>query len=191
MSKRPALASTLLAATVVLATGLPTLAATNLCAFEGYSDDSDPAGTNVRSGPGTDHDVIGVLKAVQDTSGYVWSPEFAVTEFKNGWFKIGDADLRDYGDFPPGQVFRGPGWVSAKLVEFEIEDWNMREAPSLDAEVTLEMRSNTPWDLGDIRVTTVHGCEGGFLDVTITNAAGQTKRGWVTDLCANQATTCS
>lgn len=133
MSKRPALASTLLAATLVLATSLSSLAASNICTFQAYSDDSDPAGTNVRSGPGTDHDVIGVFKAVQDTSGYVWSPEFAVTAFEDGWFKIGDARMRDYGDFPPLQVFAGPGWVSAKLVEFEIEDWNMREAPSLDA----------------------------------------------------------
>jgi hypothetical protein len=191
MSKRPVLASTLVAATLVLATGLPSLAASNICTFQAYSDDSDPAGTNLRSGPSTDHDVIGVFKAVRDSEGYVWSPEFAVTAFKAGWFKIGDAKMRDYGDFPPVQVFAGPGWVSAKLVEFEIEDRNMREAPSLDAKVTLEMVSDTPWYLDNISVTTIHGCDAGFLDVTITNAAGQTKRGWVTDLCANQATTCS
>lgn len=191
MPKRPNFVSTLLAGVLLLATGLPSFAASNICSFQAYSDDSDPAGANVRSGPGTDHDIIGVLKAVHDTEGYDWSPEFAVTAFKDGWFKIGDIRMRDYGDFPPVDVFKGPGWISAKLAEFEVEDWNMREAPSLDAKVTLEMASDTPWYLGTARITTIHGCDGGFLDVTITNPAGQTKRGWVTDLCANQATTCS
>jgi hypothetical protein len=51
MPKRPNLVSTLLAGVLLLATGLPALAASNICDFHAYSDDSDPAGTNVRSGP--------------------------------------------------------------------------------------------------------------------------------------------
>ena len=48
MSKRPALFTTLLASALVLTTSLPSLAASNICDFHAYSDDSDPAGTNVR-----------------------------------------------------------------------------------------------------------------------------------------------
>jgi hypothetical protein len=195
MSKRPSLFTPLLAATLVIATSLPSLAASNICDFYAYSDDSDLEGTNVRSGPGTDHEIIGVLKPVDDGSGYNWSPEFQVLGFEDGWFKIGDAAMGDYGDFPPSQVFEGPGWVSSKLVEFDIEDPLLRDGPSLEAATVLDMGSiydeANDWNLGEVRVQTVHACEGGFLDVTVTNLSGQTKRGWITDLCGNQATTCS
>ena len=52
MPKRHALFTTLLASALVFVTSLPTLAASNICDFYAYSDDNDPAGTNVRSGPG-------------------------------------------------------------------------------------------------------------------------------------------
>lgn len=195
MPKRPPLASTLAAIVVVFATSLPTLAASNICDFHAYSDGSDPAGTNVRSGPGTSHDIVGVLKAVHDASDYDWSPEFDVTKFDNGWFQIGDASIGDFGDIPPHEVFTGPGWVSAKLVDFVIEDPLLRDGPSLEAAIVLDMHSlydeANEWNLDEVRVQTVHACDGGFLDVTVTNPSGQTKRGWVTDLCGNQATTCS
>ena len=195
MTMRIPLLTQALAALLLVATALPAVAASNICDFRGYSDDKDPAGTNVRSGPGTDHEIIGVLKAVDDGSGYGWSPEFPVRAFKDGWFQIGDARIEDYGDVPPDKVFTGPGWVSSKLVLFDIEDPLLRDGPSLDAATVLDMNSlydpANAWNLADIRLQTVHACEGPFLEVTVINPTGQTKRGWITDLCANQATTCS
>lgn len=196
MSRRRALVSSLLVATtLVLATSLPTLAASNICDFHAYSDDSDPAGTNVRSGPGISYGIIGVLlpETVEDT--YSFTPEFPVTAFDNGWFQIGDANYGDYGGDSEKHVFEGPGWVSAKLVDFAMEDSLLRDGPSLDAATLFDMHSvydpANAWNLDEVRVQTVHACEGGFLDVTVTNPAGETRRGWVTDLCGNQATTCS
>ncbi|MET3896638.1 hypothetical protein ABIB57_000562 [Devosia sp. UYZn731] len=190
MPKRSASVTALLAAMLVLATSLPAFAASNICDFKAYADGSDPAGTNVRSGPGTDHGIIGVLKAYGE-AGYEWTPGFQVTKFENGWFQIGDALVGQYGDGLEETVFKGPGWVSAKLVDFDIQDWRLRDAPSIDAQVTLEMNSGTPWSLDDVHIATVHACEGRFLEVTLANPAGQTKRGWITDLCGNQVTTCS
>lgn len=191
MPKRPPLVSTLAAMAVVLATGLPTLAASNICDFHAYSDDSDPAGTNVRSGPGTSYEIIGVLLPEEVEESYSFTPEFQVTAFDNGWFQIGDAVAGQYADGPERTVFMGPGWISAKLVEFDIEDWRLRDGPSLESNVILSMDSDTPWSLDDARIQAVHACEGGSLDVTLVNPPGDTKRGWVTDLCGNQATTCS
>lgn len=191
MPKRHALFATLLASTLVLASSLPSLAASNICDFYAYSDDSDPAGTNVRSGPGTSYGVVGVLLPETVEESYSFTPEFHVSAFDNGWFQIGDATAGQYEDGPERTVFKGSGWVSAKLVEFEIEDPNLRDAPSLDARVTRAMDYDTAWQLDGVRIAAIHACEGGFLDVTITNASGETKRGWVTDLCGNQATTCS
>ena len=185
------LAYTLLAGSLFLATGLPAMAAPNVCEFQAYSDARDPDGTNVRSGPGTNFGIVGVLTPEKDDSDYVWSPEFAVTKFDNGWFQIGDATAGQYGDGPEVQIFKGPGWVSAKLVEFAIEDANLRDGPSWDATVSLQMASDTPWYLDRLRVQTVHACDGRFLDVTLVNEAGDTRRGWVNNICGNQATTCS
>ena len=191
MRQSHSLVCTLLTTSVFLATGLPALAATNVCEFQAYSDDSDPAGTNVQSGPGTSYSVIGVLVPERDASGYVWSPEFTVTKFENGWFLIGDATTGQYGDGPDVRVFKGPGWVSAKLVEFAIEDSNLRDGPSWRADVILNMANETPWYFDGLRVQTVHACEGRFLDVTLVNKAGDTRRGWINNICGNQATTCA
>jgi hypothetical protein len=159
----------LLATSMFIAKGFPALAHTNVCDFRAYSDDGDPAGTNVRSGRGTAFGVTGVLLPTKDLDGYVWSPEFAVTGFEKGWFQIGDATAGQYVEGPEVRVFEGPGWVSAKLVEFSIEDWNLRNRPSWDAAVILQMAVDTPWYVDTLRVLTVHACDGRFLDVTLVN----------------------
>lgn len=187
--------STAVAGVLFAALTLPALAASNICDFHAYADDRDPGGTNVRSGPGTDYGIVGVLKVVHAASGYDWSPEFDVTAFDDGWFRIGDASIGDFGDTPPGTVFEGPGWISSRLVGFEIEDPQLRAGPSLDAATLLDMNSiydpANDWNLDEVRVQAVYGCEGGFLDVVVTNLSGERRRGWITDLCGNQATTCS
>lgn len=180
----------LLAPALVLASGQPSLAEATMCDFQAYSDDKDPAGTNVRAGPGTNYDIVGVLMPEAIDDSYTFTPGFDVIASDSGWFKIGDAVAGQYADEIERVVFEGPGWVSAKLVKFEIEDWHLRAGPTFDADVTLEMDPSTPWSMDNIQVTDVHACAGRFVEVTLSNLAGDSKRGWVTDLCGSQVTTC-
>jgi hypothetical protein len=174
----------------------PAEAASNVCAFRAYADSSDPAGVNVRSGPGTSFPIVGVLEVTSDEEdGGEFTPEFDVARFEAGWVEIGDAVAGQYGGGEETTVFTGPGWVSAKLIRFEIEDPIVRSAPDMDAGEVVNLGymddADNPWSLGQIELSTIHGCEGEFVDVTLTNQLGETARGWATDLCENQATTCS
>lgn len=169
-------------------------AASNICTFRAYSDDMDPHGTNVRSGPGKAFPIIGVLKPTHGDEGD-FSPEFDVRRFEEGWVEIGDALAGQYGEATEEAVFIGPGWVSAKLIRFEIEDPTLRSAPSVSAGEVVNLGymegDSNPWALDQVKVEAIHGCDGPFVDVTLVNERGDKARGWATDLCENQATTCS
>lgn len=181
--------SALLAVVIVGSLSLQALAAST-CEFGAYANDPDPAGANVRSGPSLKHSVIGVLKAEEpDGDDYVFTPEFRVTAFQDGWFQIGDAVVGQYGDGPERTVFQGPGWISAKLVGFDIQDWHLYEAPSTSSAVRHDLQDW--WSNSLITVSAIHDCQGGFINVTITNESGESATGWATNLCGNQATTCS
>ena len=184
MHHRPA---TLLAVLLTASLALPAFAA-SACQIYAYANDPDPAGLNVRQGPSLKYSVIGVLKSA-DYDGYQFSPEFMISDFKNGFYKIGDAVTGQYGDGPEETVFQGPGWVSARLTGFEIEDPHLYEAPTAGSATILDL--DNAWSLDTTTITAIHGCLGPYVHVTLTNASGSSATGWATDLCGNQATTCS
>lgn len=176
----------LLSALLIASLSLPAVAA-DTCDFQAYANDPDPAGTNVRSGPGTSYPVIGVLKPTT-MEGYTFGAEFHVDGFEDGWFRIGDASTGQYGDDTEEVVFKGPGWISVKLVGFEIEDINLLAGPAYDAEPIVTLDGN--WSLDKARIQTIHGCEGRFLHVSLADGTGSVATGWVGDLCGSQVTTC-
>lgn len=179
--------STLLALAVVACLSLNATAA-GTCGFGAYADDADPAGANVRSGPGTQFPIIGVLKPdARSDDGF--TPEFRVSRFENGWFRIGNAVIGQYGDGPEETVFQGPGWIAGNLIGFDIQDWRLYEAPSTNSAITYDLEDW--WSTGLVRVTAIHDCQGAFVNVTLTNEAGESATGWATNLCGNQATTCA
>ena len=160
----------------------------NICDFYGYTDDPDPTGTNVRSGPGTDNPVLTVLPQSIDADGF--TPQFHIIGFDNGWFEIEDVNTGDYDGIGAQKLFAGPGWISASLVYFDIEDQYLTGAPSPDAAKTIDLIAE-PWAAKSVFLEKVHACQGRFVDVTLTNRAGLSARGWASDVCGNQATTCS
>jgi hypothetical protein len=178
--------STLLAVAIMGSLSLQALAA-GPCEFGAYSSDPDPAGANVRSGPGTQYPVIGVL--TPDANDAFFTPEFRVTDFQDGWFKIGDAVVGQFTGGPEVTVFEGPGWISAKLAAFDIQDPHLYEGPSASTAVTHDLTDW--WTTGTVSVSAIHDCQRGFVHLTVTNDAGSKATGWATNLCGNQATTCS
>lgn len=160
--------------------------ADNRCDFYAYTMDPDIAGTNVRSGPGVENEVVAVLPQAYGQAGF--APEFHVVAFEDGWVKIEGAVVGGY-DEEEKRLFDGPGWLSARLISFDVEDHYLRSAPMPDAEAVEDLRSES-WVANGVFIEEIHGCEGNYVDVTVSDRAGHSARGWAGDLCANQATTC-
>lgn len=162
-----------------------------ICDFYAFTADSDPAGTNVRSGPGTSFPVLSVLPQSYGSAEFngKFAPEFHVTGFSNGWYQIEDVSVGLYEDDEQTIVFEGPGWISSRLASFFVEDLALAEAPASDAARTVDI-SNNDWQFSGPMLQAVHGCHGDFIDVTVANAEGDTARGWTDNICASQVTTC-
>jgi hypothetical protein len=82
-----------------------------------YSADEDPAGLNIRSGPGIQHRVLGSTRWRN-----LHMTAFDVLDSQNGWFKVKAIGEWDYQrqKLLPLESYGGIGWVSGKklLVEY-------------------------------------------------------------------------
>jgi hypothetical protein len=164
----------------------------------GYFKDNDRRGANVRSAPRVDAPVIGYLPPrarLEPGSDMIVGAEFDIIGAKDGWLLIRNAltgaDAR--------QVFKGPGWISGKLVGFTLGADTLRVAPENDAKAIAklsgELKDGSGYGPDGYMVLAVHGCESHFADVTIKLArsimpGGKPMRGWVEKACSTQLTTC-
>lgn len=143
------------------------------CSSYAYVVDTDPAGLNVRAGPGTSHDVLGTLP--QDTIVHI-------RQSRSGWVRVTDPAVevsRDPDHDPPAA-----GWVSAKLLGV---DFGRTAYPRGYAELHGSPTSGSPV-VGKMKGTaTLMGCSTDWLQVH----AGRTK-GWLAhdEQCGNPVTTC-
>lgn len=160
-----------------------------VCSFSAHTIDPDPAGTNVRSAPSATASILATLPQEAGEGDAAFSPEFDVIGFKRGWFLIENVAVGHYGDEPVRTIFKGPGWVAAKLVGFTINDHRLREEPGGSAKIVAEL-TGADWGPDSAIVKKVHDCSGAFVDVTVETPDGAERRGWATGLCANQVTTC-
>lgn len=165
-------------------------AAGEACVFTAHLWDPDPVGTNVRSGPGTGSPVLTRLPQEVGEGDAAFSPEFEVTGFDRGWFEIRNVTVDQYGPNPERVIFDGPGWVSAKLVSFMVNDPRLLDAPDENGKVLAELVADA-WGPQDVVILETHGCRGPYAEVTLETPEGKRLRGWVTSLCGNQVTTCS
>lgn len=166
------------------------IAGESLCSFQAMGNDPDPSGTNVRSGPGTQYDVIARLPQFDEVDGEAFRPEFEVRGFDKGWFEIADVTLGQYGPDEARKVFQGPGWISAKLASVWVEGLALHVAPDMSSAESFSL-SGDGFSPEEGVVTAFHGCRGGFVDISVQRPDGVTGRGWTDDICANQVTTCS
>ena len=189
------LAALALAATVAHATTVDTTGVTR-CQISGWSKDKDPAGLNVRAAPRADAPVIATLPPERRQGHHdTYAVEFRIIGSRDGWLLIEKAKIVDYENGKGDRViFAGPGWVSGGMVGFEINDANLRAAPSVDAKVIATLMDNSDPDgvtgPDGAAVDRVYGCEGGFADVDVHMPRGQKYRGWAARICSNQVTTC-
>lgn len=162
-----------------------------ICDFYAFTADPDPAGTNVRAGPGTSFPILSVLPQSYGSAEFdgEFAPDLHVIGFSDGWYQIESASVGLYGDAEETTIFEGPGWISSRLASFYVEDLFLAVAPEADAVRNVDISSDS-WQYSGPTLQAVHGCLGGFVDVTVANAEGETARGWTDNICASQVTTC-
>jgi hypothetical protein len=164
------------------------------CAIRGYLNDADPKGTNVRAAPSANAPVIGHLppRAKMKDDDEIVAVEFDIVGAKNGWLLVQNPDRGD---------FKGPGWLSGRLVGFTIGSPKLLAAPAADAKVVASLQSIGDFGIGpdSFEVRQVHRCQGHWAEVTVVLAPsvgpppGMHKgplRGWAGKVCSNQLTTC-
>ncbi len=141
--------------------------AVTACDLEVFPVDPDPKGSNVRSGPGAENKVLGVI-ASEDS-------ELEVTGSAGKWLRIRHAEGVD------GTVFfDGEGWVFAALTGV-----TARTATKLHA--SPDPASAVVGSMGADEQGTVQACSGKWVQVQTKKA-----KGWMAPNahCGNPVTTC-
>jgi len=165
------------------------------CDFRAWSKDPDPAGLNVRAAPKRDAAVVARLPAPREVEGEKIAVEFKVIGGDGPWLLIDGAEFADYGDGAK-KVFSGRGWVAAGLVGVTPQDEKVRLGPETTAGIVDEPRATADGNYDFLSLTRILGCRGRWIEMegefrVEQKKPGRPVRGWVTDLCANQVTTCN
>jgi SH3-like domain-containing protein len=150
------------------------------CDLWAYAVDPDPAGLNVRSGPGKQYPVVGTLPRVDN------SLEVHVLGATGQWLRIGEAMTQETGE----SVFKGPGWVFGPMLAVETKDYasmnpnerrvRLFKEPSPRSAVVTRLPSEAEVNLV--------GCKGKWARVR-----HQKSEGWLApdSQCHSTLTTCS
>ncbi len=162
------------------------------CDFRAWSKDRDPAGLNVRAAPRRDAGVLGRLPPPRDDGGEAIAVSFRVVGGDGPWLLIENAGYESYGS-DAKRVFTGRGWIAAGLVDVGIQDEKVRKAPDPGAAIVDRPRPESDEFLAPTRIL---GCRGRWIEIEgefrlDRDKPGRAVRGWVTDLCGNQVTTCN
>ena len=165
------------------------------CDFRAWSKDPDPAGLNVRAAPRRDAPVVGRLPAPRDDGGERIAVEFRVVGGDGPWLLIENAAYGDYGNGAK-KVFSGRGWIAAALVDVAVQDEKVRLGPSSDAGIADEPRPLVDGTYDFLSLRRILACRDRWVEIEgefrlAKEKPGRAVRGWVTDLCGNQVTTCN
>jgi hypothetical protein len=164
-----------------------------ICRTGAWTTDNDPAGLNVRAGPGAEHPVVATLPPPIETDGMEFFVEVEIAGSQAGWFRITKAVLSD-DDTKDDVVFRGSGWVSGRYLGLSVEGRYLRDGPSPGATAIIDFfkgfETNEPESGPDyFTLERIHACNGMWVEVEGTYK-DQKLRGWSNDVCSNQVTTC-
>lgn len=193
----------------------PAPAGESACAFGAFVAETDPAGLNVRAGPGTGHKVLGTLPPIrhsQDESPIRAMVEVEVVASDNGWFKIqGARDNDALIEGPQRPMFKGSGWVSGRKLTVKSQAAAGRQRPDAAAPVVIGGPDGAGFDSDSfVEHARLLGCKGQWvlveygpwpgetgepsaLEIAPAARAGVEKgrmRAWVDRICAIQETSC-
>lgn len=175
------------------------------CRIEGWVADPDPAGLNVRAAPGRDAAIIGTLPGFVEAERGFGVP-VRVDAAQDGWFRVeaGEDDPERSG-LPPRPVHRGPGWVAANMIRFQLPASRGFAAPGTSGQVLVELGQDGLTEMGaiervldcrdewvqvDFRLHYRRDPASGALIELPSAESAATRRAWFQEPCANQETTC-
>jgi hypothetical protein len=160
------------------------------CDARGFSKDPDPRGTNVRRAPRADAAIIGRLAPLTRISRDEWTGvTFDIVGSKDGWLLIRNVNPPDGVKLDVAYAADGRGWISGRLVGATLATAAFQSAPRPDAPEVMHMMTDN-WGPWSVAVSAVHGCQGGYLEVTVVLPNGKPVRGWSYKPCVAQLTTC-
>ncbi|HVG31374.1 MAG TPA: SH3 domain-containing protein [Pyrinomonadaceae bacterium] len=158
----------------------PVAAAAVRCDVAAYVVDPDPAGLNVRSGPGKASPVVATLKHTD------YSVAMRITGATGQWVRIEKAFAEETDE----ELFKGPGWVYAPMLATQTNDRAALEGgkPSVKIFKGPGRRSGVVTLLPTETEVNIIGCQGGWAQVRYKKFEG-----WLDPetQCANTLTTCS
>ena len=152
-----------------------TAAAEMSCSATAFVADTDPAGLNVRSGPGSDF-------AIQDTLPTNEAVEVSIVGATNGWFLVNEAWSADQAELEK------PGWIYAPLLGVTTTslDINDPEAPASLYEAP-DGFSGVKATVPKFSEVTLVDCAGDWLQVQTSDTTGWLAIG---DQCSDPTSTC-
>jgi hypothetical protein len=185
------------------------------CDFGAFVTETDPAGLNVRNGPGDATKVVGRLPpmyANPGLNGYRVKVEVEVLGSRNGWLRITNAqDNEALTEMAARPMHHGPGWVSGRKLGVKSQASRGYAQPNERSKVVLRQVEGWPFDSDDmVEAGRLVACKGKWalveFDVGNISAtwvetfqidpmarAGLPKgrfRAWLNRICGIQETTC-
>ena len=158
---------------------------TTQCELAAWVMKGAPADLTVRSGPGPDHAALATVPRPYTDGEEIYFPQVTITGSRDGWFRISEVITELHGGWPTDPVitFSGEGWLPGTMLRLWVESGRLWSLPSDDAPIAATFSSD------DFELDTLHACTGFWVEVE--GAYGDQKpRGWTTDVCASQVTTC-
>jgi SH3-like domain-containing protein len=150
------------------------------CDLHAYVVDPDPAGLNVRAGPGKASPVVATLKHAD------YSVAMTITGATGQWVRIEKAFAEETDE----ELFKGPGWVYAPMLATQTNDRAAREGGKPSVKIFKEpgKRGAVVTLLPTETQVNIIGCKGGWAQVRYKKIEG-----WLSpdSQCANTLTTCS
>lgn len=158
---------------------------TTRCDLAAWVMKGAPAGLAVRAGPGPGYPAVATVPGPYSDGAETYFPEVKITGSRDGWFRITEIIIDLYGGLPtdPVTTFKGEGWLPGNVLRLWVESGRLRSRPSDDAPIASTFASD------DFKIDTLHACTGFWIEVE-GNYADKRPRGWTTDVCASQVTTC-
>lgn len=158
-------------------------AAVESCAFHAWVESDGRGALAIREGAAGDATAISDIPGPYPGYDGLAYPTARVTGHKAGWFRIDEIVTNLYAEGEAVVAFAGEGWVPGKALALYVESPVLFESPSYDAAVTADFGGDT------MVVDRLYACQGHWVEVGGTSA-GSRVRGWSSDTCESQITTC-